>query len=374
MTNTTTTADMDQSAAAALFRSIDPSPKKRRTEQVALSEGCQPGEYDVLCGRGRTAYSSVGNQRFYRTIERNMDRYFSLGNRHNKAEIIMEIVASIREAGGRFLKKDEDSSLWFEIGDKMARDKVGHAFRDTKAKQNKLKSKTLQASPEDTKTNEETSIDKDSLLEQALRKRVDDLFRIGTELGLASTAQGGLKFESDIGMESFSSSTSNRKKKKKDKMPPIDAGFTPAANGTLLAQCAMQLIPSSSDTQEPNDLEPTSADCLDQMEDDLIPMNPECNSSPNQSMGWEMDSASPLLFSPKVQQPVETNTWNPLFVVSSTAPDEIITSSQDLQQSLCLDDDISVLEDFVPLEDNAFTESEQVTLEREYLEEMIDFL
>lgn len=41
----------------------------------------------------------------------------------------MNAVIEIREKGGRFLKRDEKSGLWFEIGDHMAREKVSQALR-----------------------------------------------------------------------------------------------------------------------------------------------------------------------------------------------------------------------------------------------------
>jgi hypothetical protein len=47
-------------------------------------------------------------------------------------------VRSDREAVGRFLKKDEKSGLWFEIGDDAAREKTSQALRQRAPEMRKL--------------------------------------------------------------------------------------------------------------------------------------------------------------------------------------------------------------------------------------------
>lgn len=131
--------------------------KNRQADKASCSKGScvrDPGCYDVLCGRGNTQMNHVGNRRFRITIAMNLDKYLSLETRIQKSNHVMSIVATIRQSGGRFLKKDTTASAcspstpagnnnrkksfcWKEIGDKLAREKVGHALRDAEAERSR---------------------------------------------------------------------------------------------------------------------------------------------------------------------------------------------------------------------------------------------
>lgn len=47
-----------------------------------------------------------------------------------KTHIAANIVWSVRQTNGRFLKLDKDTGSWFEIGDKAAFRKTGQALRE----------------------------------------------------------------------------------------------------------------------------------------------------------------------------------------------------------------------------------------------------
>lgn len=62
-----------------------------------------------------------------------------------KSVVITNLVSSIRDSatqpGGGFVRFDECSGLWYEVGEKIARDKVGQALREaTRLQQDKRKS------------------------------------------------------------------------------------------------------------------------------------------------------------------------------------------------------------------------------------------
>eukprot|EP00560_Eucampia_antarctica_P007420 CAMPEP_0197822880 /NCGR_PEP_ID=MMETSP1437-20131217/178_1 /TAXON_ID=49252 ORGANISM="Eucampia antarctica, Strain CCMP1452" /NCGR_SAMPLE_ID=MMETSP1437 /ASSEMBLY_ACC=CAM_ASM_001096 /LENGTH=431 /DNA_ID=CAMNT_0043421739 /DNA_START=150 /DNA_END=1445 /DNA_ORIENTATION=- len=85
-------------------------------------------DVDVLCGRGSGTNAHPGNKYFRNKI--NMYRRAYLKTRKNdKPTISRFIVQSIHERNGRFLKKDEKSGLYFEIGDDIAREKTSQALR-----------------------------------------------------------------------------------------------------------------------------------------------------------------------------------------------------------------------------------------------------
>lgn len=96
-----------------------------------MPAGFEPGKYDVICGlRGKQALQHVGNRRFRVTIAMNAEKYFKAPTKLDKSLIVIEVVDAIRNGGGNFVKRDRKTKKWVEIGDQLAREKVGHALRD----------------------------------------------------------------------------------------------------------------------------------------------------------------------------------------------------------------------------------------------------
>lgn len=69
-----------------------------------------------------------GNRRFRDLIHENRRAYLR-ARKNDKPNISRSIVRSIRQARGRFLKRDEKLGVWFEIGDDAAREKTSQALR-----------------------------------------------------------------------------------------------------------------------------------------------------------------------------------------------------------------------------------------------------
>jgi hypothetical protein len=72
--------------------------------------------------------------------------------RSAKSAVISDIVSSIRESsaqeGGGFVRFDASHCLWYEVGDKVARDKVGQALRDsTRANTKEVREKKSKPCP-----------------------------------------------------------------------------------------------------------------------------------------------------------------------------------------------------------------------------------
>eukprot|EP00980_Cylindrotheca_fusiformis_P012506 scaffold3073_cov66-Cylindrotheca_fusiformis.AAC.21 len=119
-----------------------------------LPSDFQPGNWDVICHSGKEAHDhskykshfpcryptialnysvKVGNRRFRICIENNLQSYSNAKCRSKKSAIISDIVTSIRESsshGGGFVRLDSYTQQWYEVGDKVARDKVGQTLRD----------------------------------------------------------------------------------------------------------------------------------------------------------------------------------------------------------------------------------------------------
>ena len=94
-----------------------------------------PHENDVLCGRGNQVNSHVGNIQYRALVSEWKPLYNDLETANlEKTHICAEIVARIRtkDPPGRYLRFDEESKVWLEIGDAKARKKVGQALRQKK--------------------------------------------------------------------------------------------------------------------------------------------------------------------------------------------------------------------------------------------------
>jgi hypothetical protein len=95
------------------------------------------GDNDVLSGRGGGTNVHPGNRNFRDLINLHRRAYLK-ARKNDKPAISRAIVRAIRDANGKFLKKDEKSGLWFEIGDDAAREKTSQALRQRAPEMRKL--------------------------------------------------------------------------------------------------------------------------------------------------------------------------------------------------------------------------------------------
>lgn len=95
-----------------------------------LGMGYQLNKYDVLSGRGKSSLNYAGNRRFRLYVARYVDEYMQTRARAAKRACIAHILETVRSAGGHFLRQDRDK-MWHDIGDKAAKDKIGHILRDS---------------------------------------------------------------------------------------------------------------------------------------------------------------------------------------------------------------------------------------------------
>lgn len=105
--------------------------KKTRTEDWPLRDIKDPHDNDVLYGRGGGTNHHPGNKRYRKMVE---DRKLDYVNskRLDKPLVALEIIREWRaqEPPGRFLKIDEKTGLWLDVGDKKAREKTSQALRE----------------------------------------------------------------------------------------------------------------------------------------------------------------------------------------------------------------------------------------------------
>jgi hypothetical protein len=97
------------------------------------SNGTPPTKYDVLLGRGKFVQHHKGNIRLHNIINSFISRYIR-GDKRSKTQVSADILNLIRfneGRSGRFLKFDNRTKTWTEVDDSTARQKVGHAIRDS---------------------------------------------------------------------------------------------------------------------------------------------------------------------------------------------------------------------------------------------------
>ena len=95
----------------------------------------------------------VGNVRFREIIRSQLPRYNACRSKMEKSLIVTNIVDSVRDysPNGGFVKKDKTTGVWYDVGDNLAREKIGQTIRDqlhskykssTKAKKERRKAQT----------------------------------------------------------------------------------------------------------------------------------------------------------------------------------------------------------------------------------------
>lgn len=96
---------------------------------------------DVLFGRDKTCFNHVGNARFRLVISNHSEEYEHAPCRRDKSCIVYNVFNIVKSYEGRFLKRDGIG--WKEVSDTEATQKVGHALRDKKQHEMRLRQKAL---------------------------------------------------------------------------------------------------------------------------------------------------------------------------------------------------------------------------------------
>lgn len=96
-----------------------------------MSNISEPGKNDVLFGRGGGTNHHDGNKRYRKMVEERKVDYVN-SKRLDKPLVALDIIRQWRTQNppGRFLKFDEKSDTWYDVGDKKAREKTSQALRE----------------------------------------------------------------------------------------------------------------------------------------------------------------------------------------------------------------------------------------------------
>lgn len=109
-----------------------------------------PSPYSVIIGRAKECKQASGNRRLRIMATAYLPQYASAINRSVKSQVVSHIVSLVRQAcgsqGGAFIKKmgkaQDGSTVWVEVSDSAAREKIGYVFRDLLSDQYRSSSKS----------------------------------------------------------------------------------------------------------------------------------------------------------------------------------------------------------------------------------------
>jgi hypothetical protein len=87
-----------------------------------------PAMNDVLLGRGNNFAMYPGTVRLRNMVKLDVERYRNSSSPREKAQIAANVVAAVKQGGGRFLDRRKDG-WWVEVKDDTAREKVSSTFR-----------------------------------------------------------------------------------------------------------------------------------------------------------------------------------------------------------------------------------------------------
>jgi hypothetical protein len=101
---------------------------RRLSSSDFLEDGIK--EMDVLSGRNTTTWSHKGNRCFQRVVVLMLGEFQEAKGKDSRNHVISQVIAVIRQSGGRFLRKNPDTNEWEELPVDKVRTKVAHALRD----------------------------------------------------------------------------------------------------------------------------------------------------------------------------------------------------------------------------------------------------
>lgn len=166
-----------------------------KVHKMVLPPDYKPNNSTVLCGRGKEYYNNVGNRRFRVLVSMHLNRYSAASSKALKSYIVSQVVDAVREAGGGFVRFDKKRNAYIEVGDAVAREKVGAVFRDCLHEQYSSSSKAKAARA------------RQSRLQQPVRD--EDVHDRNCSIGTIGQGFGGIRFKTADGIGAYAAISCN---------------------------------------------------------------------------------------------------------------------------------------------------------------------
>jgi hypothetical protein len=100
----------------------------QRVEEKELPSDYVVKKVDVICARGKGATSH--NSYYTELLQAREADFLKTTSKSGRHAICVAIVKALRAHGACFIKRNQLTDRWWDIGDIKAREKVGHAIRD----------------------------------------------------------------------------------------------------------------------------------------------------------------------------------------------------------------------------------------------------
>jgi len=129
----------------ATLRQASEAKSKLAKSIMTGSSDVIPTEFDILFGRGKSFQNHSGNVWLRGLVDENLERYDAASKRE-KTAIANDILETVHERTGRFLKRDSD--VWQEVDDSTARYKISHMFRGRRQRPSDTGDEVMEAAPD----------------------------------------------------------------------------------------------------------------------------------------------------------------------------------------------------------------------------------
>jgi hypothetical protein len=104
--------------------------KSAGRKQRSLGTNFVPGDFTVICGRGKIYASSSGNVHLKRSVQQHAVPYARAKSRIEKSDIVSSIISAVQTASPEAALVRFEADQWWEVDESFAREKVGGMFRD----------------------------------------------------------------------------------------------------------------------------------------------------------------------------------------------------------------------------------------------------
>lgn len=107
-----------------------PLPPSKQKKKHVLPQSFEPSPYTVICGRGKEATESPGNIRFRAIVKQHVKEFMDSPGKLERSYVVSKVINIIRKSTpeGAFVKFE--NGRWWEMSDRVVREKVGSLFRD----------------------------------------------------------------------------------------------------------------------------------------------------------------------------------------------------------------------------------------------------
>ena len=109
---------------------------KERKHYPTIPHIKSPGPFDVVFGKGSRYQEHEGNVRLRRLIA-DCRKTYDKTNRGKKYIVIQEILDTVKQYSGLFLKEDGEEG-WIVVDDEAAAKKIGNVFRTMRSQDKKI--------------------------------------------------------------------------------------------------------------------------------------------------------------------------------------------------------------------------------------------